>query len=574
MAVSTNKRLGDFLIEQGLLTQEQLDDGLKGARRDGQTLQQNLLKLGFVTEEDIAVALAEQLGYPLLRIDNYNIPPEVVEYVPESLARQHHLIPISQTGNTLTIAMSDPLNIMSIDDIRMWSGHEIEIIVALRSEISRAIDKYYGGQNVDTQEVFDDLISEQEGEDLALVETEDEMDDIANLRNEAEEAPVIRLVNLVLAEALNAGASDIHIEPYEKSVRIRNRIDGILQEGKSPPKKVQSALASRMKIMADLDIAEHRVPQDGRFRIKFKGREIDFRMSTLPTQYGEKIVLRILDKSNLTLDLEGMGFEEQPLKAFTEALKEPHGMVLVTGPTGSGKTTTLYSALQALNTIESNLVTVEDPVEYDLVGINQVQTHAEIGLTFAAGLRSILRQDPDIVMVGEIRDEETADIAVKAALTGHLVLSTLHTNNAAGVPPRLIDMGVEPFLVSSSLLLASAQRLLRRLCKHCKEPAKIDQETLDRAASKAPEGIEKTTFYRGRGCKKCNKRGYKGRLAVIETMVNNDEIRQLIMERSSGGTIKSAAIDAGMRTLRQNALAKAIKGLTSLEEVLRVTAPD
>ncbi len=574
MAIGTNRRLGDVLIEQGLLTQEQLKTALKAARREGHTLQRSLLKSGSVTEEDIAIALSEQLGHPLLRIDNYNISPEIIEQVPESLARQHQLIPVSQTGNTLTIGMADPLNIMAIDDLRMLTGHDIEIIVGLRSEVSRALDKYYGGQDAAAEEVFEELLSEQIGDEgIEVLETQGEIEDIANLRTEAEEAPIIRLVNIVLINALSDGASDIHIEPFEKTIRIRNRIDGVLQDTKSPPKQVQCALISRLKIMADLNIAEHRVPQDGRFRIKYKGREVDFRMSTLPTQYGEKVVLRILDKGNLALELEKLGFEEHPFAALTQALQEPHGMILVTGPTGSGKTTTLYSALHVLNTIERNLVTVEDPVEYDLYGINQVQTHADIGLSFASGLRSILRQDPDIVMVGEIRDEETADIAVKAALTGHLVLSTLHTNDAAGVPPRLIDMGVEPFLVSSSLLVASAQRLLRQICGHCKEPVKVTEEILERIAGN-PDGLEKSTFYRGRGCKKCGKSGYKGRLAVIEVMINNDEIRQLIMERASGATIKAAAVKAEMHTLRRNALAKAVKGLTSLEEVLRVTAPD
>ena len=567
------KRLCDVLLEQQLITEEQLRECINLQRQSGSNLASVLVEKGYLDEEDLVVTLSEQLGIPHIRVAHYNIPQEVLDEVPESLARQYQMLPVSVTGDVLTLAMSDPLNIMALDDLRMLTSYEIEPVVAVQSELIETIEKHYG-VGKQSAELYDELIGDKNADDLEQVEDSDEMGDLAQIKADAEDAPIIRLVNLVLVNALEQGASDIHIEPFEKVLRVRYRIDGKLEETKSPPRNVFPALVSRIKIMAMLDIAEHRLPQDGRFRIKYKGREIDFRIAILPCYHGEKIVMRVLDKGTLALDLEKMGFEEQPMSALTEALARPFGMILITGPTGSGKTTTLYSALHGLNRITENIVTVEDPVEYELFGINQVQTKAEIGFTFACALRQILRQDPDIVMVGEIRDEETADVAVKAALTGHLVLSTLHTNDASSVFPRLTDMHLEPFLVQSSVALAAAQRLMRRVCVDCKETISIPDEVLERIQFRSDTYDEAPNFVRGRGCNKCKEIGYKGRVAVIEAMPNYPEIEKLILGRASSNQIKEVAIECGMRSLRQNALAKAAKGISTVEEVLRVTAGD
>ncbi|MCP4644151.1 MAG: Flp pilus assembly complex ATPase component [bacterium] len=567
------RRLGDVLLEQDLITQEQLQECLGLQRSSGQSLAHILVERGYLAEEDLVVTLSEQLGMPHIRVANYNIPKEVLNEIPETLARQYQMLPVSVTGDVLTVAMADPLNIMALDDLRMLTSYEIEPVVAVESELIEAIDRHYGGQQ--SAELYNELVASDDSQDgLEVVEEQESLEDISTMEAEAQDAPVIRLVNLILVKGLENRASDVHVEPFEKVLRVRYRIDGMLEEMKNPPKNVQAALTSRLKIMSNLDIAEHRVPQDGRFRIKYKGREIDFRISFLPCYYGEKIVMRVLDKSNLTLDLDALGFEQQPMDAFSEALKLPFGMILLTGPTGSGKTTTLYSALHKLNSIGTNIVTVEDPIEYELFGVNQVQAKAEVGLTFAAGLRSILRQDPDIVMVGEIRDEETGDIAVKAALTGHLVLSTLHTNDAASVYTRLTDMGLEPFLIQSSVGLAAAQRLMRRICPECREPIKVPNEVLERVQYKHPDGAPAPTFVRGRGCSKCKDTGYRGRLAVIEAMPNYPEIQEPILTRAPSSDIKKIAIKCGMQSLRQNALAKAAKGLTTIEEVLRISAAD
>ncbi|MEX2015485.1 MAG: ATPase, T2SS/T4P/T4SS family, partial [Candidatus Hydrogenedentales bacterium] len=517
--------------------------------------------------------LSEQLGIPHIRVAHYNIPQEVLDEVPESLARQYQMLPVSVTGDVLTLAMADPLNIMALDDLRMLTSYEIEPVVAVQSELMDTIEKHYGAGKK-SAELYNELIGDNGRDELNLLDEGEDVRDISQMKADAEDAPVIRLVNLILMNALEAGASDIHVEPFEKSLRVRYRVDGKLEETKNPPKSVFSALISRIKIMANLDIAEHRLPQDGRFRIRYRGREVDFRTAVLPCYYGEKVVMRILDKSALSLELTNLGFEEQPMQAFNDALKLPFGMILVTGPTGSGKTTTLYSALHRLNCVDTNVVTVEDPVEYELFGINQVQTHAEIGMTFATALRQILRQDPDVVMVGEIRDEETADVAVKAALTGHLVLSTLHTNDAASVFTRLTDMNLEPFLIQSSVVLAAAQRLLRKACVDCKEPIRVPDEVLDRIQFRSTTYEDSPMFVRGRGCQKCKDSGYKGRDAVIEAMPNYPELERLILGRAAATQIKEVAIECGMRSLRQNALAKAARGVTTIEEVLRITAAD
>jgi len=572
MSPAIHKRLSDILMEQELLDTSQLAQAVAEQKKSGLPLSRILVEMAFVSEEDIVVALSEQLGIPHIRVDNYNIPPEVIEDVPETLARQYVLIPISKTGDTLTVAMADPLNIMALDDLKMFTGRNIEVMVSLASEINAAIWKYYGEGTENAEQAIYDTLEGGSGDEELEVVSEEEID-LGKLREEAEDTPIIQLANLILVNAIEAGASDIHVEPFDKELRIRYRVDGILTEVKSPPKSVQAALISRLKIMSDLDIAEHRLPQDGRFRIRYKGREIDFRVSSLPTYHGEKVVIRILDKEQLSLDIETLGFEEQPVEVFLQAIKNPYGLILLSGPTGSGKTTTLYATLHRLNSPDVNIVTVEDPIEYELFGVNQVQAHSEIGLTFASGLRSILRQDPDIVMVGEMRDDETADIAIKAALTGHLVLSTVHANDGPSVVTRMLDMGMEPFLVASSLVASAAQRLMRRICPDCKEEFEPPPEALEEIQYEARSG-ETPTFSKGRGCAKCNSTGYRGRLAVIEAMLNTKEIEDLIVARASATELKQAAVKLGMRTLRQNALAKAAKGLTTIDEVLRVTTAD
>lgn len=570
---ATKKRLPDMLLEQNLVTQEQLQHCINQHRQTGQSLPSLLVQNEYLSEEDLVITLSEQLGIPHIRVAHYSIPKEVLSEVPETLARQYQMLPVSVTGDVLTLAMADPLNIMALDDLRMLTSYEIEPVVAVASELAAAIEKHYGGGKA--EDLYDSIMVKEDREgSVEEVKSADEIEDVSKLEAGAEDEPVKKLARLILFNALERGASDIHIEPFEKLIRIRYRVDGTLEEAKAPPKHLQANIIARFKILCGCRIDEHRLPQDGRFRIRYNGREIDFRVGFLPCKFGEKIVLRVLDQTNLTLDLEGMGFEPQPIAAFKVALALPHGMILLTGPTGSGKTTTLYSALHKLNDPETNVVTVEDPIEYDLFGVNQVQVQATIGFTFAAALRQILRQDPDIVMVGEIRDGETADVAVKAALTGHLVLSTLHTNDAAGVFPRLTDMGIEPFLVQSSVALAAAQRLLKRVCTDCKEPINVPEEVLDRIQWRGFDYLEKIQFVRGRGCSRCKESGYRGRVAVIEVLLNWPELQPLVLERATGYSIKAQAIACGMQTLRQNGLAKAAKGLSTIEQVLEHTSSD
>jgi type IV pilus assembly protein PilB len=570
---ATKKRLPDMLLEQNLVTQEQLQECINQHRQTGQSLPSLLVQNEYLSEEDLVITLSEQLGIPHIRVAHYSIPKEVLSEVPETLARQYQMLPVSVTGDVLTLAMADPLNIMALDDLRMLTSYEIEPVVAVSSELAAAIDKHYGGGKA--EDLYDALMVKEDREgSVEEVKNADEIEDVSKLEVGAEDEPVKKLARLILFNALERGASDIHIEPFEKLIRIRYRVDGTLEEAKAPPKHLQANIIARFKILCGCRIDEHRLPQDGRFRIRYNGREIDFRVGFLPCKFGEKIVLRVLDQTNLTLDLEGMGFEPQPIAAFKEALALPHGMILLTGPTGSGKTTTLYSALHKLNSPDTNVVTVEDPIEYDLFGVNQVQVQSTIGFTFAAALRQILRQDPDIVMVGEIRDGETADVAVKAALTGHLVLSTLHTNDAPGVFPRLTDMGIEPFLVQSSVALAAAQRLLKRVCTDCKEPINVPEEVLDRIQWRGFDYLDKIQFVRGRGCSRCKESGYRGRVAVIEVLLNWPELQPLVLERATGYSIKAQAIACGMQTLRQNGLAKAAKGLSTIEQVLEHTSSD
>jgi len=562
------EKLGKILVDKGMIEQSQLDTAEELQKTRGEKLSKILVSEGFIEERKLMGALGEHLGIPPIDLSKLKLDAEVIELVPQNVCEFYCMIPVAKIGNALSVAMSDPLNVFAIDDIKLMTGMEIVPTIATETDILDVLGNYYANKSGLT-EVLDDV------DDMELAEEKKEEMDLDLLGGEGDEAPVIKIVNIILKEAIESKASDIHIEPTEKTVSVRYRIDGVLYQKVSPPKALQNAIISRLKIMAKLDIAERRLPQDGRFRIKLKGKNIDFRFSTLPCVNGEKIVMRILDKSSLNLDLTKLGFSERSLNIFHESLKRSFGMILVTGPTGSGKTTTLYSALSKLNKPSENIVTTEDPVEYQLSGINQVQCHADIGLTFAAALRSILRQDPDIVMVGEIRDFETADIAVKAALTGHLVLSTLHTNDAPGAIARLDDMGIEPFLISSSVICIQAQRLARKICVKCKEPAPLDVKTLMRAQM-PQKYYDDPNFmtYDGKGCRACSTTGYSGRTCVVEVFPISDQIRHLIVQRKSADIIKKLAIEEGMLTLRMAALRHVIMGIIPLSEALRVTSPD
>jgi type IV pilus assembly protein PilB len=566
-------RIGELLVRENLISTDQLRDAQKDQKATGKRLAYSLTKLGILQETELTDFLSKQYGVPSITLDDFEIDPEVIGLVPREVASKHVLIPVQKAGNSLIVAMADPSNIYATDDLKFMTGLHIEPVVSTDAAIEMAIDHYYSKPEevASYSEVLGDL-------DLEDIEFDNSFEDdfsVLDSQNEAEQAPVVKLCNLILVNAINKGASDIHIEPYEKSYRVRYRIDGVLHHEMNPPLKLKNAITSRFKIMSSLDIAERRLPQDGRIKIKLaKGREMDFRVSCLPTLYGEKIVLRLLDKENLQLDMTKLGFEEAPLRDFKDAIHRPYGMCLVTGPTGSGKTTTLYSALSELNGEEVNISTAEDPVEFNLGGINQVQMHDDIGLNFAAALRSFLRQDPDIIMVGEIRDFETAEIAVKAALTGHLVLSTLHTNDAPSTVNRLLNMGVEPFLVTASVNLIVAQRLARRICKECKKPdPEILPEALVEAGMSTAEAKQCKPM-RGKGCKVCSDTGYKGRVALYEVMLLKDALKDLILQGASTTELKHEAIRLGMFTLRRSGLNKVNEGMTTLEEIVRVTASD
>lgn len=562
------EKLGRLLVGAHLLTDEQLEKALLAQKKEGGRLGSIIVKLGYLNEEHLLRFLSQKYSIPAIDLNKCEIDPSIVKLVPQEVVQKHQVIPVKRSGSTLSLAMVDPTDVLAIDDIKFMTGYDIEPMVASEASIITAINRFYDSAH-DLQKVI-----EQTQEELDVVqESEEDSVNVSQLKEAVEEAPVVKMVNLILTEAIKKGASDVHIEAYEKKFRVRYRIDGILYETMAPPMKLRAALTSRLKIMADLDISERRLPQDGRIKLKMKDKEVDLRVSTLPCLFGEKIVMRILDKGNLTLDLTKLGFEPKALDDFMKAISSPYGMVLVTGPTGSGKTTTLYSALNYINTIDINVMTAEDPVEYNLMGINQVQMKDEIGLNFAAALRSFLRQDPDVVMVGEIRDYETAEIAVKAALTGHLVLSTLHTNDAPSTINRLLNMGIEPFLVASSTILILAQRLVRRICRDCKEVEKIPPEALTEIG--IPEDEAKTmTCYKGKGCPTCNNTGYKGRLALYEVMPIGEELREQILQGSSADEIKKAAIRSGMSTLRVSGLQKLREGLTTVEEVVDTTFRD
>ena len=594
-------KLGEILVRENLISPQSLREALDHQREHGGRLGFNLVKLGFVSDDMITAVLSRHYGIPSVNLELFNIDPAVLRLIPQEVAQKHSVLPLSRVGATLTLAMVDPTNVFALDDVKFMTGLNVEPVVVAEGSVQQAIAKYYGtSREIELASVNEesldklarsngngngsitnaDLVSldsidfdtEPTG-DVEVVEDNEEID-LSTLSRMSEDAPVVRLVNVLLVDSLRRGASDIHVEPYEKELRIRFRIDGVLYDVMHPPLKLRDALISRVKIMSKLDISEKRLPQDGRIKIKVKvdsrSRELDFRVSTLPTLFGEKVVLRLLDKENLMLDMTKLGFEPESLTKFQRNISKPYGMVLVTGPTGSGKTNTLYSALQSLNTVDTNIMTAEDPVEFNLVGINQVQMKEQIGLNFAAALRAFLRQDPNIVLVGEIRDFETAEIAIKAALTGHLVLSTLHTNDAPSTISRLMNMGIEPFLVATSVNLIQAQRLIRRVCKDCKQEHPTPPEAMIEVGFSSEEAKTIKT-YKGKGCSTCNNTGYKGRIGLYEVMEITDELRELILIGASALELRKKAIDDGMITLRESGLYKIREGVTTIEEVVRET---
>jgi len=564
-----SNRLGELLVREKRISLEQLRTAQDQQKKDGSTLGYALAKMGYVSDQEITSFLSQQYRVQSIDLTNFVFDPDLTKSVSQDVCLRHKIIPVQRAGSSLIVAMADPSNLHAIDDVKFLTGYNIEPAVASEAAIMKAIELAYAAPDVS----YDQLMEGFDEGEIEVAEIEAEAN-LLDLERASEDAPVVRLCNAILLNAIKKGASDIHIEPYEKGMRVRYRIDGMLHQEMTPPLKLKNAIASRMKIMASLDIAERRLPQDGRIKLKMgKGREMDYRVSCLPTLWGEKIVMRLLDKSNLQLDMTKLGFEQKALDDFKKAISLPYGMVLVTGPTGSGKTTTLYSGLSELNQPDTNISTAEDPVEFNLHGINQVQMHDDIGLNFAAALRSFLRQDPDIIMVGEIRDFETAEIAVKAALTGHLVLSTLHTNDAPSTVTRLLNMGVEPFLVTASLNLVLAQRLARKICQECKTEIAVDEATLLDVGYKKEE-LSKCRAYKGAGCPKCSGSGYKGRIALYEVMPFTDKLKELVLQGASSADIKIEMIRGGVKSLRMAGLSKVIDGVTTIEEVVRVTAPD
>jgi len=564
-------RLGELLVREKLITADQLKKAIEEQRTSGGRLGYNLAKLGLINEKDLTAFLSKQYGIPSVDPATTEVDPEVIKLIPEDVANKYQVIPISRTGSTLVLAMADPSNIFAIDDIKFLTGYNVESMVASEVAIKAAIEKYYTAHEAEME--LGDVLTEFDESEMEILHDEENVD-VNDLKKAVEDAPVVKLVNIILTDAIKKGASDIHVEPYEKSFRVRYRVDGVLSEVMKPPLKLKNAIVSRMKIMSNLDIAERRLPQDGRIKMKLgKGKEMDYRVSVLPTLFGEKVVMRLLDKSNLQLDMTKLGFEEKPLKDFKDAIEKPWGMVLVTGPTGSGKTTTLYSALSELNKVSDNISTAEDPVEFNLAGINQVQMHEAIGLNFASALRSFLRQDPDIIMVGEIRDFETAEIAVKAALTGHMVLSTLHTNDAPSTVNRLLNMGIEPFLISSATNLILAQRLARKICKDCKEEIHVPPQALIEIGI-PPEEAKTFKCFHGKGCATCNGTGCKGRIALYEVMPMTEGLKELVLNGASSAELKRGAIKEGMKSLRMSGITKIKEGITTIEEVVRATMAD
>jgi type IV pilus assembly protein PilB len=606
VASNSSERIGDLLVREGVITKDQLDKALQEQRQNGTRVGYNLVKLGFVQEIELTKVLARQYKMPAVDLSKFEVDPKIVKLIPADLAIKNLVLPLKRDGRTLTVAMADPTNFSVIDDLKFITRYDIFPVIAGEFTLRNALEKIYESDDVQISNLLEDIEGMGDDEDLEVIETKEDEASAASLAAQMDEAPVVKLINALLTDAVKRGASDIHFECFEHDLRVRYRIDGALMEIMKPPKKMQAALVSRFKIMSSLNIAERRVPQDGRIKLKMGKKVIDYRVSTLPTLFGEKVVLRILDKGNLTLDLEKFGIEPRAERDLMEAISNPYGMVLVTGPTGSGKTTTLYSALSKVNAIDVNIMTAEDPVEYNLYGINQVLVRNEIGMTFAAALKAFLRQDPNIIMVGEIRDLETGGIAIKAALTGHMVLSTLHTNSAPETVTRLLDMGLEPFNVSSALNLVLAQRLLRRICSNCK--VKYDPDDIELAAAKvkremtfrelrfteeALQGAKKRAtmeaapylanlsldtrigdvpFFKGTGCEMCAGTGLKGRQGLYEVMFMTPRLRKLILQNVGAAEIKDGAIEDGMLTLRMDGWLKVLKGITTLEQVIRETA--
>jgi type IV pilus assembly protein PilB len=565
-----NRRLGDLLVAAGLITEEQLARALAEQKGRNEKLGSILVRLNLLQEESLIAFLSRQYGIPSITLSQLDIDPEVLRLVPAHIAKKYEVLPVKRVGNSLTLAMSDPTNVFALDDVAFMTNLQVLPVVTSHAAIRQTIERLYDTQGGGLSGALNELAG-----DLPEVEVVDDDEagvkvDVFELKESADEAPVVKLVNKILVDAISKGASDIHWEPYERVFRIRFRVDGVLQEMLTPPKRLEAAMISRLKIMSNLDIAERRLPQDGRIKLRYNTREIDFRVSILPTIFGEKAVLRILDKDALKLDLTSLGFDLWSLEKFQHAIRQPYGMILLTGPTGSGKTTTLYSAIHTINSPDINIMTAEDPVEYNLKGVNQVQVNEAVGRTFAAALRSFLRQDPDVILVGETRDLETAQISVRAALTGHLVLSTLHTNDCPSTVARLIDMGIPPFLVASSLVLIVAQRLGRRVCRDCRTAYDADEAMLT-PYGHVPTGVGRCSFYKGKGCPACNFTGMKGRVAIYEVMPITDDVRDLILKNAPTADIRAAAQGQGMKTLRQAGLLKVLDGTTTLEEVLRVT---
>ena len=569
---SLKENIIEILLKNKLFTKEQLDKALKIQKDNDIPLRKVLIGERLILEETLLSLLSEQLYIPTLHLTKYRFDPNIINLIPERIARQYNLIPLSRMGNTLTISMSDPLNIFALDDLNVLTGCDIDTVLSPQDEIQRAIDMQYRLESKDMQQILDEASIAQAGlekKDIELLKQEEI--ELSSVLEESKKAPIVQLVDLMLSQALKKRASDIHIEPEWDCLRIRYRVDGSLHDIFKIPKVNQNAILARIKIISNLDITESRIPQDGRFKVKFEGKEVDFRVSALPTTFGQKFVLRALDKSNLSIGLDKLGFSERPSAIFKEAIAKPFGMILVTGPTGSGKSTTLYSILNQLNTSDRNIISIEDPVEYQIEGITQIQVKPEIGLDFASGLRSLLRQSPDVIMIGEIRDSETADIAIKAALTGQLVFSTLHTNDAISSITRLIDMGVEPFLVASSLVMLCAQRLCRKICSKCRKPVDLPRNYLEKIGFKD----QKITFYQAEGCKYCNNTGFFGRIAILEALMIDDTIREMIMKKESIDAIKQYAVEkCGMFTLRDDAFLKVKQELATLEEALRITTEE
>jgi len=571
------ERIADALVEDGLLSAKQVEELLEQQKREGTRLLKLILEKAYVSDQDMTVSIGRVLNTPPINLPRINIPLDIADLLPREMAHTHKIVPVSRIENRLFLAMADPLNVLAIDDVRRITRLDVSPMIASEKAIVDKLNNIDASKSGSMEDIIQDAqkkqADEESGDDDKVEISRETLEEVNldQLAASSEEAPVIKLANLILVQAVKDRASDIHIEPFEKALRLRYRIDGVLIDATPPPKQMQLALASRFKIMSSLDIAERRLPQDGRMRIRVGGKDYDLRVSIMPTVHGEKIVLRVLDKTNLSASIDKLGLDPETFTQFRTAIDAPHGLILVTGPTGSGKTTTLYSALNELNNPTYNIVTVEDPVEFQIPGINQVPTKKEIGLTFANALRSILRQDPDIIMIGEIRDTETAEIAVEAALTGHQVLSTMHCNDAPGAIARLDDMGIAPFLISSSVILACAQRLMRRICSHCKEPVTYPAK-MYADLNIDPSIMDGVTLYRGRGCERCKNSGYAGRLAIIEAMTVSDEIRKLIIGRANSRELSKVAIGQGMRTLRMVALDRVRDGISTLEQVLVVTS--